>query len=72
MAVKKYTMAEKWDMIVEAVNADAKAHPTDYPSDEEYEAMAKLRGCSVMEVHLEQAKRDIALGRSYPMPLDDD
>ena len=72
MGVKKYTMAEKWDMIVEAVNADAEAHPEDYPSDEEYEAMAKLRGCSVMELRLEDAKRDIAAGRVYPMPCDDD
>jgi hypothetical protein len=71
-AVKTYSMAEKWAIIVEAVNADAEAHPADYPSDEEYEAMAKLRGCTVMELRLEDAKRDIAFGRGYPMPLDGD
>ena len=71
-AVKKYSMAGKWAIIVEAVNVDADAHPADYPSDEELEAMAKLRGCSVMDLRIEQARREIALGRGYPMPLDDD
>ena len=30
--------------------------------------MAKLRGCSVMDLLIEEADRDIAAGRVYPMP----
>ena len=42
------------------------------PDQEELKVMAKFKGCSVMDLLIEEADRDIALGRVYPMPLDDD
>lgn len=42
----------------------------DYPDEEELKAMAKIRGCSVMELLIEEARRDIAAGRGYPMPFE--
>jgi hypothetical protein len=66
MAVKKYSMAEKWGLIAE----QALAENPDAPDEEELEAMAKTRGCSVMELLIEEADRDIAAGRVYPMPCE--
>lgn len=68
MAGKKYSMEEKWDFIAEQALTD---NP-DAPDDEELKMMAKLRGCSVMDLLVEEADRDIAAGRVYPMPCDDD
>jgi hypothetical protein len=70
MAVKKYSMAEKWDLICKIANDHFDANPADYPDEEELKAMAKIRGCSVMDLLLEEAKRDIAAGRVYPMPCE--
>ena len=67
-SIRKFSMAEKWDLIAEQAIAD---NP-DAPDDEELKVMAKLRGCAVMDLLIEDAKRDIALGRGYPMPLDGD
>ena len=71
MAVKKTSMAEKWDLICKIANEEMDANPADYPDDEELKAMATLRGCSVMDLLIEEADRDIAAGRVYPMPCDD-
>jgi hypothetical protein len=68
MAGKKFSMEEKWDLIAEQALAD---NPN-APDEEELEAMAKIRGCSVMDLLIEEADRDIAAGRVYPMPCDDD
>ena len=72
MAGKKYSMAEKWDLICKIANEEMDANPVDYPSDEELKVMAKFKGCSVMDLLIEEADRDIAAGRVYPMPCDDD
>lgn len=42
------------------------------PDQEELKVMAKLRGCTVMDLLIEEADRNIALGRGYPVPCDDD
>jgi hypothetical protein len=71
-AVKKYSMAEKWELICKIANDHFDAKPADYPDEEKLKAMAKIRSCSVMDLLVEEADRDIALGRGYPMPCDDD
>jgi hypothetical protein len=70
MAVKNYSMAEKWDLICKIANDHFDANPADYPDEAELKVMAKIRGCSVTDLLIEEADRDIAAGRGYPMPLD--
>ena len=67
-SIRKFSMEEKWDLIAEQAIADT----PDAPNDKELKMMAKLRGCTVMDLLIEEADRDIAAGRVYPMPLDDD
>ena len=50
-------MADNWDLIAElAENPNA-------PDEAELKSMANLRGCSVMDLLIEEADRDIAAGR---------
>ena len=66
MAVKKYSVAGKWALIAEQALAD---NPNG-PDEDELKEMARLRSCSVMDLLIEEADRDIAAGRVYPMPCE--
>jgi hypothetical protein len=59
-------LAEKWDLIAE----QALAENPNAPDDEELKVMAKIRDCSVMDLLIEEADRDIAAGCVYPMPFE--